>query len=427
MADVRYLLAICGLALLPGGMIALGGCAYGREELEPTVPEVVIDFVATYEAPIEDRFHYYIAIDAGGDEGLTGPVPVAAGPNWGNGWGTGSLTHYVEYQGGRYELFRATFEPELEEAGGGITSVSGVPDSTAAGVHTITIDDLEFGEATVTGDGAIVSVVNHGFQAAGAMTIATDAAGEVIPDSVTWTPSPAGGRPLTGAELAQINALNAGGVVLAEDSLDALGLTLTLSTEPDLSGEQTIEVAQTFARVTDRFEFEEDGPDIVRETRLPANNDDVLDEGPIPGMTIVTGDLVVGERAQILLLPSGTGESIGFPYESTLPNGGRSLRVTLDLAQLGEDVPNLSVNFISTTELIFSATVVNPDDNTYDALGPWGNDYITFDTDEFQTIRNGDFVPEEGADDPSLVGPATEEEQAAVDLVDWSVTVRRLR
>jgi hypothetical protein len=68
----------------------------------------VIEFSVTFAGPVQDAFYYYIAIDADGDFGADGPLPVAAGPNWGNGWGTGSMTHYVEYHQGRYELFEVT-------------------------------------------------------------------------------------------------------------------------------------------------------------------------------------------------------------------------------------------------------------------------------------------------------------------------------
>jgi hypothetical protein len=135
----------------------------------------------------------------------------------------------------------------------------------------------------------------------------------------------------------------------------------------------------------------------------------------------------VGESAAIRLLPSAVGDSLGFPYDSTLPQGGSTLRVTLDLSRLGANVENLSVNFIATTELIFDPTVVNPEENTYDALGRQGNDFIPFVTDEEQTIENGDLTGEEEADDPTLEGPASEQDKASVDIVDWRVSVRRLR
>lgn len=416
--------ALVAVALVAGAL--LPGCARGGEE-ESIVPETILDFTVTFSGPVQDAFYYYIALDTDNDFGADGPLPVAAGPDWGNGWGTGSLTHYVEYHQGRYELFSATLEPDLQRAGGGITDVAGTPDTSDAGTHRITIDALNLGAATLTGAGAIASVTNDGFQAAGTLELTTNAAGEVVADSVTWTPAADGGRALTAAEQAQIDALNAGGVTLAADSLDEPGLTLTIGAGPDLSGTQTIEVSPTTADVTDRFVPEGLGPTVTEQSTLPANNDARLTAGPIPGMTIVTGDLIVGGRAEIELLPSAVGNSLGFPFDSTLPQGGSTLRVTLDLSRLGANVDNISVNFIATTELIFDPTVVNPRENTYDALGRQGNDYITLVTDEVQTIGNGELFDEEEADDPTLEGPATEQERASVDIVDWTIRVRRLR
>ncbi len=418
----RLMAAALAIALA----LPLTGCARGGEEA-PVVPEVVIDFLVTFGGPVRDAFYYYIALDADNDFGEDGPVAVAAGPNWGNGWGTGSFTHYVEYHQGRYELFRAQLEPELVTAGGGIIGVGGTPDSTDAGVHDITVDALDLGAATVTGAGAVAAVANDGFQAAGTLALEANAAGETVAGSVTWTPAASGGRALTAAEQAQVDALNAGGVALAADSLDALGLTLTLAAGPDRSGAQSIEIAPTTAQVTDRFTPEGIGAVRTAQAQLPANNNAALAAGPIPGMTIRTGDLVVGGTARIRLLPDAVGQSLGFPYESTLPQGGRSLRVTLDLTQLGADIDDISINFIATTELIFDPTVVNPDQNTYDALGRRGNDHFPVVTDQFQTVRNGDVLGREQADDDTLEGPWSDEDKASVDIVDWSVSVRRLR
>lgn len=417
------------LALAAAAIVAvahLAGCAYGGEQ-QPVVPEVVMDLIVTLAGPVDEAYYYFMAFDVDGDFGADGPLPVAAGPNWGNGWGTGSISHYVEYHQGRYELFQAQLAPELVQAGGGITGVDGTPDGTAAGTHEIAIDALNFGGATVEGDGAIASATNNSFQAAGTLALQTNAAGETVAGSVSWTPAASGGRALTAAEQAQLDALNAGGVALAADSLSALGLTLTLVTGPDLSGTQTIAVAPTTADVTDRFTPEGPLPVVTTQSTLPANNTARLTDGPIPGMTIRTGDLVAGGSARIRLLPDPVGRSLGVPYDSTLPQGGRTLRVTLDLTQLGPNVPQVSINFITTTELVFDPTVVNPDAHTYDGLGRLGNDYFTILTNQFQTIRNGDLLTREEADDPTLVGPDSPQARASVDIVDWSVTVRRLR
>ena len=160
---------------------------------------------------------------------------------------------------------------------------------------------------------------------------------------------------------------------------------------------------------------------------LPANNNAPLAGGPIPGMTIRTGDLSAGGVAIIVLQTDATATPLGQPYEFVLPQGGDTLRFTLDLEQLGSNLANLSINFISTTELIFDPTVVNPDQHVYDGLGLLGNDYFTVQTNQFQTIRNQDAFVVEGANDPTLVGPASEEARGSVDIVDWQVTLRRLR
>ena len=110
-----------------------------------------------------------------------------------------------------------------------------------------------------------------------------------------------------------------------------------------------------------------------------------------------------------------------------LPEGRDTLRFTLDLAQLGANLSDLSINFISTTELIFDPTVVSADENVFDGLGVFGNNYFTLQTNQFQTLRNADAFVVEGAGDSTLVGPGAQIERDSVDIVDWSVTLRRLR
>lgn len=406
------------------GLAPLAGCARGGEQ-GPVVPEVVLEVLVRFARAINDASYYYAAFDTDGDLGADGPLPVAAGPRWGNGWGTGSLTHFVEYHQGRYELFRVNLEPSLTQAGGGIIGVAGVPDSTDAGTHNITVDTIDLGAATLSGAGTITGVTNDSMQAAGEITIETDAAGLTVAGAVGFTPAAAGGRALTAAEQAALDALNVGGVALAADSLAALGLTLTIG--PPAAGAQTIAIAQTTADVTDRFQPEGVGAPVVTASVLPANNNAPLAGGPIPGMTIRTADLLAGGVAVIVLETDATATPLGRPYQFVLPEGGDALRFTLDLEQLGLGLANLSINFISTTELIFDPTVVNADQNVYDGLGAFGNDYFTLQTNQFQTIRNADSFVVEGAGDPTLVGPATEEERQSVDIVDWQVTLRRLR
>ncbi len=199
--------------LLASLALTLTGCARGGEG-PSIVPEVILDIMVRFAAPVNDAFYYFIALDADGDFGADGPLPVAAGPRWGNGWGTGSMTHFVEYHQGRYELFRADLTPVLLEAGGGVVAARGLPHTTDAGIHEITIDSLDFGEATLTGAGAVASAANNSFQAAGTIQLETNSAGETIADSVSFAPAAHGGRALTANEQAALDALNAGGVRL---------------------------------------------------------------------------------------------------------------------------------------------------------------------------------------------------------------------
>ena len=83
---------------------------------------------------------------------------------------------------------------------------------------------------------------------------------------------------------------------------------------------------------------------------------------------------------------------------------------------------------LTTTELIFDPQITLPNENVYDGLGHLGNRYVTISLNEFDTIDNDDGLFErEEAGDNTLEGPATQVEKDAVDIVDWSVTVRQLR
>ena len=422
---MKRILALMLCVLITGLALSVAGCARGGEQ-QPVVPAAVLEVYIRFARAVNDAFYYFAAFDADGDFGVDGPLPVAAGPRWGNGWGTGSITHFVEYHQGRYELYRTILTPQLLEAGGGITGAAGVPATTDAGQHTITVGAISFGAATVNDPGTVAAVTNNGFQAAGDLSIETDAAGRVLAGSVVFTASATGGRPLTAAEQAAVDALNAGGVALAADSLDALGLALTIASPP-VAGAQTITIAQTTAEATDRFQPEGTSPPPPTQFALPANTDLPLAGGPLSGMSLVTGDLVTGGTARVSLQPAVNATPLGVPYEYVLPQGRDALQFTLDLQQLGVDYADLSINFISTTELIFDPTVVNPDDHVYDGLGLLGNNYFTIQTNQYQTLRNQDSFVVEGPDDPTLVGPGSDTDKQSVDIVDWRVTLRRLR
>jgi len=417
---VRYRLLLL-TALLAGASI-LAGCARGSGP--GVIPEVVIEIVWQMAGPVDDSSYYYVAFDADNDEGADFPIPVAAGPYWGNGWGTGSLTHFLEYHAGTYQLYRADVNVVTRQLSGGFLDVRGDVTSGDAGEYTITVSTITLGAVTLTGTGAISAVTNNSDQNAGTLELATDAAGNTIAGSVSFTPAADGGRSLDAAEQAQINALNAG-TVLQSDSLDELGLLLTVS--PGTAGTQTIEIAPAVAEVDVSFESASTGQVTTDTATVTANSSQSTANAPIPGVDIVSGDLAVGDQARIGLEIAATATLIGPPYDYVLPNGSNTLQATVDLATLGTNINNLSINFITTTQLIFDPNITDPDEHTYDGLGPLGNDAIrVFDPNEFLPISNDDAFIQEQAGDSTLVGPTTQSQRDAVDIVDWRITPHRL-
>ena len=419
MQTLRLMMALLLVALV----VALSGCAYGGGGV--VTPAVVVDFTVRLAAAVNDGFYYFIPIDADGDFGQDGPVPVAAGPFWGNGWGTGSLTHYVEYHQGQYNVYQVNREARLRVPGGGITAVAGNPTGTSVGTSALTVQSVSLGAVTVSGTGMVASATNNSLQAAGTLALQTDAAGEVVAGSVSFTPAVSGGRPLTAPEQAVIANLSAGGVALQTDSLAGLGLTLTLNGVQ--AGTQTLDVAPTTAAVQNRLEPVSGATETTTGT-LQANTVNSTNNTVIPGVTITTADLIQGGTATVRLDLSPVATPLGPPFEYTMPGGGSTLRATVDLAMLGANIPDLSINFITTTELIFDENLTDPNQHTYDGLGRLGNRYVTFRTDQYQTINNASgLFEQEGAGDSTLEGPATSEQQSQVDIIDWSVTIRRLR
>jgi hypothetical protein len=406
-------------------IIGLSGCAYGGAGA-PAGPAVVIDFYVRMAAAVNDAFYYFIPIDTDGDFGTDGPVPVAAGPAWQNGWGTGSFTHFIEYHQGQYSVYRTNVIVRLTSPGGGIVAITGTPTSPDVGTSTLTVQTISFGAVGVAGAGMITAVTNTGFQAAGTLTLDTDAAGNTVAGTVVFTPAASGGRALTPAEAAIIAGLNAGGVALTTTSLSGLGLTLTLN--PPGAGSQTLTIAPTTATIQNDFTPAVGGPGSTTMGTLQANTVNTGAGLPIPGTTITTGDFVPGGTATVALDISPTATLLGPPFDYTLPNGTSVLRATIDLDTLGAGIPDLSVNVVTTTQLIFDENITDPNQHTYDGLGWLGNRFVTFRTDQFQTIDNtSGLFEQEVANDTTLIGPATPAEQSQVDIVDWSITIRRLQ
>jgi hypothetical protein len=414
-----------GGLFLAGAMAAsLAGCARGGGS-GPGLPSWIIEFIVRFAGPIDDTCFYYVAIDADNDFGVDGPLPVAAGPYWGNGWGTGSMTHFVSYHQGRYDVFRADRQLVMLALGGGILSATGSPDATDTGEYRLTVGDLTLGAAAVSGAGTITAVTNDSDQNAGQFSNETDAAGKTVARQVSFTPATDGGRTPNAAEQAALDALNAG-ADLAADSLSAFGLTLTNG--PATAGVQIIDIAPSVAGVSVRLEPTSGGQVRTFTGTLTANSSTPTATPPIPGASLQAQTLVTGGVARFLSEIAPTSTLLGPPYDSQPPLGSSTLDATIDLDTLGQSIDNLSVNFIATTELIFDPTVTNASLHCYDALGAAGNDYVTFSVRQTRTISNGYYSAAETGGDQTLApnGPFTQQQRDSVDIIDWQIVIQRL-
>ncbi len=400
---------------------ALMGCARGGEGI--TAAQVLLDVYVQFAGPVDDSAHYYVAFNRDSGFGTRYPVPIANGPYWGNGWGTGSISHYVYYHLGQYNVYQANLTGVLRQTGGGVNGVSGSPAGADAGRYTLRVGTITHGEATVSGGGMVTSAANASGQNAGDIALQTDAAGQTVAGSVSFTPAADGGRPANQAELAQIAGLSAGGVALTAEALSAFGLTLTLGAAG--AGTQTISIAPSVAAVAVSFVPFAGGAATNSAATLTANSSVPTATPPIAGATITTGELSAGEaRCDVEI--SSTPVLLGRPYAYTLPSGSSALRFTLDIADLGDALTDLSFNVISTTELIFDPNVTDPDQHCYDGLGPLGDNAVAFSALEYRSHSNRDaFIPE-GSNDTTLRGTVSEARKSAVDIIDWTVTLRRL-
>src|SRR5439155_8613529 len=79
-----------GCARTPGGAVG--------QPPRQLILQMTVDGIIT-----PDNF-YYMALDFSGND-ASGPVPII-GPPWGNGWGSGSITHYVRIRGNQAEVYR---------------------------------------------------------------------------------------------------------------------------------------------------------------------------------------------------------------------------------------------------------------------------------------------------------------------------------
>lgn len=92
-------------ALLGAAAVLFAGCAKTPSGSTTTdIREMAVRI--EFDGPINENNYYYLPIDTAGSG--QGPVPVFPGLTVGEGWVTGSATHYVQYHQRQYMLFRIT-------------------------------------------------------------------------------------------------------------------------------------------------------------------------------------------------------------------------------------------------------------------------------------------------------------------------------
>lgn len=387
-------------------------------------PDRIMRIQVSLSDAVRSAYYYYIAFATSGDE-RTGPLPIDRGPFWGNGWGTGVIDFYIVYHAGQYKVFRPRVLSALTSRRGGFEAVIGNPTTPIVGTHRLTVDGVTLGAVAIEGAGTVTSATSLSSQNAGVVALTTDAAGRTVAGTVSFTPAEHGGRALTSAEQAALDALNAGGVTLNASSLSALGLSLTLGAPT--AGSQTLTVAPARAQITDRFASYFGLNDSVSSGELLANDTAQGPTPPILGVQFTTSTIEAGTVVEVVTQFDATPDEMPPPYLSVQPgdlsSDDRMLDVTLDLAQLGDPTGEIRMNVITTDQLELDPEVLSS--KSYDGLGSDGTSFVTLSLDQNRTFYNSQAIIPEFANDVTIGELSSAQFQPGeIDVVDWEVDMQ---
>jgi len=140
------LIAILSVALISGCARSPVGTVLAR------VKPLTVNL--TFDAPLNDKFHYYTVIDT--DGGGTGPIPVFPGIAPGLGWVTGSATHFVEYYRGVFTLCQFVPAGQFVQF-----RQIGTPISPSVGSQTLSFT-IDLNDLAVPGDSIDVNFITVG-------------------------------------------------------------------------------------------------------------------------------------------------------------------------------------------------------------------------------------------------------------------------
>lgn len=177
--------------------------------------------------------------------------------------------------------------------GGGITQAYGSPTNNQSGTYRFTVTGpLTYGALTTTTTGAVTATVAaaHTMQAGGTFSMELDAAGNTVANTVRYIPAANGGTPPTTEQLAQLAALNVGGVA---PDLTTFGLAVTPGAG---AGTLSVTVQPAAAQVQCEFTPVDGTQTIVTMDTIQAYSVNDL-TAALPGGKMITGELRVGGQS----------------------------------------------------------------------------------------------------------------------------------
>ena len=156
---VPFPAAAASIAVL---IVLAAGCARFPTGAVPVTGKRLI-ITMTVAGEIDPNNFYYVAFDTSGMP-APGPLPVVAKP-WGNGWGTGNITHYVLYNASQpqngYWVYRITPGTDLKGSESVGAPVSVVPPPPGSNKLQFTIDLGQLATPTMSADK--IDLVNINF------------------------------------------------------------------------------------------------------------------------------------------------------------------------------------------------------------------------------------------------------------------------
>jgi flagellar hook-associated protein 3 len=251
--------------------------------------------------------------------------------------------------------------------GGGITGAYGAPTNSQSGTYRLTsVGPLTYGALTTQTTGAVTATVAaaHTMQAGATFTMELDAAGNTVANTVRYLPATNGGTSPNAEQLAQLAALNAGGVA---PDLSTFGLTVTPGAG---AGTLSITVQPATIQVQSEFTPIDGSQSVVTMDTLTAYSLNELTTS-IPGAKLITGELHIGGQA-IVTSTSRVRElardlSLGLSVQSSV--GSRQSRAEATVTTLTKDITSFTDLLSKTEDLDVASALVDLQEleNTYQA------------------------------------------------------------